>query len=1070
MKQKVASSIGGCLLVVFLLLACPIRGRAAGVVNLIDNDNGIQVQYQLTPMEREGGSTETVYSAWVIGTGIEDLHIKSAVSDDQGTYKIKEIKMISARQARKIKIEEGITSIKRRALYQNTSIEEVSIPASVKNIDVQVFSGCSKLSKVNFAENSQLEDIAWQAFYDCSALTSIEIPDSVIRIGTEAFSGCTSLEKVDISEKSQLTSVEYGAFGYYPYERKFEDLDYRGVTVGSGTTSRSNTGVKIKEIYLPAAAIHTYSYYDWGSETYQNVEAAGIFAGCKTLQKVTIGDSNGVKADLPMEMFAGCTELTDVNMNGNVKSIGNATFADCNNLESIDLTETEVAGEFSFTRTGIKEVTIPSSVKKLGAFSFALCTKLDTMNLQSSLPEQDSSIYLKQILGGEWFISPSSATSYSSNAKVRELQPKRTALRVLNVSADSSGKTAFDGRQEFAGALYALEEVTLPEGMTEIPKVAFHLCYSLKKVKFPTSIQKIGTEAFQFDINLDVDFSRLTNLKTIEARAFMLLWNKHQAGIQNIILPESLESIGNSAFYGQEKATKVIIPKSVTYIGVGTFQRLPSLKNLEIYGKNIKVINTEYGGTRELFDSGGFNRVFWNVKGDEDPEKERPGTPATMTKIVLGKDTLESGKIEQSLFYNSFLEEADIQMDNIQNIGNAMFLDSKNLKSFIIPKTVKTIDQAAFGGTSSLKEITIPKNVTTMDVEVFRQSGLEKIYILNKDLTIKEPTTDEVSEAESASKTKVTLKTGENEKVEDYFAIPKNVVIYGLAGSTAEVYAKNHGNKFVEIYLQNKVTFDSMGGSSVRQQTIEFGEKLSRPEDPAKAGYVFRGWYTDKECTKAFDFDKNVIRQELTLYAKWDKQETSSTPFSPKKNARITSGKNTYKITKVTKSKTGTVEFTGVAKGKNASTVTIPNTIKINGKKFKVTSIASKAFANNKKVKKVIIGNNVKTIKKKAFYNARNLKKITIEANVTTIGSQAFGNLPKLEKIVVKSRKLKKVHKKAFYPLKRKRVIRIYKKVNAADSSNTKKTTKKTSEASKRQIIIKVPKSKKTVYEKLLIR
>lgn len=42
-----------------------------------------------------------------------------------------------------------------------------------------------------------------------------------------------------------------------------------------------------------------------------------------------------------------------------------------------------------------------------------------------------------------------------------------------------------------------------------------------------------------------------------------------------------------------------------------------------------------------------------------------------------------------------------------------------------------------------------------MDVEAFRKSGLEKIWILNKDLVIKEPTTEDVTEEESAAKTKV---------------------------------------------------------------------------------------------------------------------------------------------------------------------------------------------------------------------------------------------------------------------------------------------------------------------------
>lgn len=78
----------------------------------------------------------------------------------------------------------------------------------------------------------------------------------------------------------------------------------------------------------------------------------------------------------------------------------------------------------------------------------------------------------------------------------------------------------------------------------------------------------------------------------------------------------------------------------------------------------------------------------------------------------------------------------------------------------------------------------------------------------------------------------------------------------------------------------------------------------------------------------------------------------------------------------------------------------IPSTITINGKKFKVTSIAPKAFLKNKTVKKVVIGNNVKLLEQKPFIMQKKLHTITIGKDVTTIKSQAFGKLPKLKKVV----------------------------------------------------------------------
>ena len=59
MKQKLMSSIGGCLLLAFLLLVFPIRGQAADSITVTDDDNGVKVQYELS---KRGDSAGT-YSA-----------------------------------------------------------------------------------------------------------------------------------------------------------------------------------------------------------------------------------------------------------------------------------------------------------------------------------------------------------------------------------------------------------------------------------------------------------------------------------------------------------------------------------------------------------------------------------------------------------------------------------------------------------------------------------------------------------------------------------------------------------------------------------------------------------------------------------------------------------------------------------------------------------------------------------------------------------------------------------------------------------------------------------------------
>lgn len=65
------------------------------------------------------------------------------------------------------------------------------------------------------------------------------------------------------------------------------------------------------------------------------------------------------------------------------------------------------------------------------------------------------------------------------------------------------------------------------------------------------------------------------------------------------------------------------------------------------------------------------------------------------------------------------------------------------------------------------------------------------------------------------------------------------------------------------------VTFESNGGSPVPSQSVRYGEKVLRPEDPIREGYHLEGWYTDLDLQNPWDFDKDTVQGNLTLYAKW---------------------------------------------------------------------------------------------------------------------------------------------------------------------------------------------------------
>ena len=121
-----------------------------------------------------------------------------------------------------------------------------------------------------------------------------------------------------------------------------------------------------------------------------------------------------------------------------------------------------------------------------------------------------------------------------------------------------------------------------------------------------------------------------------------------------------------------------------------------------------------------------------------------------------------------------------------------------------------------------------------------------------------------------------------------------------------------------------------------------------------------------------------------------------------------TVGKNTVKV-----AEDGTATYVAPSK-KTATSATVPATVTVEGKSYKVTSIAANAFKNCKKLKKVTIGKNVKSIGAKAFYGCKALKTVNVKSTVLKkVGKNSLkGTAAKLT--VKVSKKKVKAYKKLF--------------------------------------------------------
>ena len=94
--------------------------------------------------------------------------------------------------------------------------------------------------------------------------------------------------------------------------------------------------------------------------------------------------------------------------------------------------------------------------------------------------------------------------------------------------------------------------------------------------------------------------------------------------------------------------------------------------------------------------------------------------------------------------------------------------------------------------------------------------------------------------------------------------IPTNTLVStqdGMAG-----YTVKDNSVSVIVTTDCTVTFESNGGTEVPSQTVQYGEKVKKPEDPIREGYHLEGWYRDLDRTQKWDFHKDTVKGNMPSY------------------------------------------------------------------------------------------------------------------------------------------------------------------------------------------------------------
>ena len=169
-----------------------------------------------------------------------------------------------------------------------------------------------------------------------------------------------------------------------------------------------------------------------------------------------------------------------------------------------------------------------------------------------------------------------------------------TKIRIPSKCKAIRSDYAHDGTESYRSFIAGIEEVEIPDTVTEIEIYAFHNFMKVKEINLPNSVTSIGDKAFEYCDSLS-SITIPNSVTSIGERTFFYCSN-----LTNITIPSSVTSIGNKAFEYCRNLTSTTIEKGVKGIGDSTFLYCSSLTTIIIPDRVTSIGNSAFHGCDKL--------------------------------------------------------------------------------------------------------------------------------------------------------------------------------------------------------------------------------------------------------------------------------------------------------------------------------------------------------------------------------------------------------------------------------------------------------------------------------------
>ena len=618
-----------------------------------------------------------------------------------------------------------------------------------------------------------------------------------------------------------------------------------------------------------------------------------------------------------------------------------------------------------------------------------LSTKATEEELKDAYIDEWGVKYSKD--GRKLLKSPTALSGTYSIKKTTEIICDRAFFVCINLTSISVPNSVKNiGEWAFAGCSL-LSSIDIPNSVISIGNNAFAGCLSLKYISIPESVICLNGNPFgdcEGEIEcLSANFIYEDDVLFNKDKSEIISFRNQE--IESYIIPDSVTSIGDGAFWCCSSLSSLFIPNSVNSIGDGAFEGCSSLSSLVIPDSVVNIKGNPFcywKGKLECLSASFIyeDNVLFNMdksklisyRNQEAKSFIIPNGVMSIEKYAFsGCSSLISISVPKSVTsigdgaFDGCSSLSSIAIsDSITSISAWTFDGCKSLRSLIIPDSVTSIGNEAFRGCSSLCSLVIPDSVTSIGDGAFDGcSSLRSLVIPDCVTSIRDGAFDGCKSLRS-------------------LVIPDSVTSIGDG-------AFSSCSSLRSLVIPGSVTSIGDGAfsscSSLRSLVI--------PDSVVNIkGNPFCHWKGKLECLSAsFIYEDNVLfNMDKSKLISFRNQEAKSF-IIPDGVKSIGNRAFDYCYSLISISIPNSVTSIGdesFIDCSSLSNLVIPNS---------VTSIGAWAFDGCKSLRSFVIPDSVTSIGYGAFSYCSSLSSLVIPDSVTSIGDSAFEDCTSLSSLVI---------------------------------------------------------------------